>query len=120
MSKEVAIKRTETKSKKASYSNKKWDVVDANSADSTWIKNTKDEDLPDTLKGKTLDQKKKIIKGNDTRRAYYSQQITNLNRQRQTYLATIKRNKPTERTLGNAMVKAIRRQAMGKGFTFTD
>ena len=120
MSKEVAIKRAETKSKKASYSNKKWDVVDANTADSTWIKTTKDEDLPDTLKGRTLDEKKKIIKGNDTRRAYYSQQIANYNRQRQVYLANIKRNKPVERTLGNAMVKAIRRQAMSKGFTFTD
>jgi hypothetical protein len=76
--------------------------------------------LPETLKGKSLDDKKKIIKGNDTRRAYYSQQIANYNRQRQVYLANIKKNKPVERTLGNAMVKAIRRQAMSKGFTFTD
>ncbi|MDI1234668.1 MAG: VWA domain-containing protein [bacterium] len=120
MSKEVAIKRAETKSKKSSYSNKKWDVVDASTADSTWIKNTKDEDLPEVMKGKTIDEKKIIIKGNDTRRIYYSQQIALLNKQRQAFLANIKRNKPAERTLGTALIKAIRSQAMAKGFVFTD
>lgn len=120
MSKSVAIKRAETKSKKASYSNKKWDVVDATTADSTWINTAKDEDLPETLKGKTIEEKKIIIKGNDTRRTFYSQQIASLNRQRQAYLATIKRNKPAERTLGTALVTAIRRQAMAKGFVFIE
>jgi hypothetical protein len=116
MSKSVKAKRAASKSM-AIYNNSTWDANDAYRADSTWLKNTKDKDLPQQLKGKKPEEKKAILFSNDTQRLAYSGKIAELNRLREDYIRE-HRPKTGERTLGMALVEAIHRQAMAKGFVF--
>ncbi|MES2619011.1 MAG: hypothetical protein V4613_14125 [Bacteroidota bacterium] len=114
-----ALKRTASKSNRAVYSNTKWDAVDASIADSTWITKAKDEELPTEMKGKTIVQKKAIIKQKEKSRTYYSKNIAQLSRDREKYLQNNK-GANNERTLGAALISAIRKQAMAKGFEFIE
>jgi hypothetical protein len=116
MGKSVKAKRAVSKTNKV-YDNKKWDAVDASKSDSTWVYKAKDEELPAQLKGKRPDEKKAILKGQDYQRGKYARRISELNILREAY---IREHKPAsrERTLGSALVEAIHRQAMVKGFVF--
>ncbi len=118
MGKSVAIKRASSKSNKFAYSNAKWDVVDASAADTTWVKKAKDEELPAEMKGKSISEKKAIILKKEKDRGTFSKNIATLNRQREAYINSRRQTVKAERTLGTALISAIRRQAMVKGFVF--
>ncbi len=118
MSPSVAVKRAESKANNAVYSNTKWDVVDAYRADSSWLAMAKDKELPSEMKGKTMAQKKNIILLKERERAAHAIKIATLNKERKAYLSQKNPDSAKERTLGTALISAIRRQAMAKGFVF--
>ncbi|MCC6818499.1 MAG: VWA domain-containing protein [Bacteroidia bacterium] len=120
MSQTAGVKRSIAKTKKGVYDNSKWDVVDANVKDSTWLNKAKDADLPDSLKGKTLVEKKQIIDSLSKARSRISNNINNLGKSREAYIRENQNNKPKEKTLGVALIEAIRRQASEKGFLFIE
>lgn len=112
----IKAKRAVSKTNKI-YDNKKWDVVDANKNDSNFIINTNDKDLPDELKGKTIEEKKKLVKEKTLKRENYSKEIQNLSIKREEYVKNLNQNNK-DNTLGTALIKAIREQANSKGFVF--
>ncbi len=119
MNKSVKMKRAVSKSSKT-YDNAKWDVSDKVAADTTFLEKAKDEELPTELKGRTADEKKKIVTQNTNKRTGYSKEIVELNKKREDYIRTIKTttNIPKEKTLGDALVQAIIEQAATVGFVF--
>jgi hypothetical protein len=117
MSGSVKAKRAISKTQKI-YDNKKWDAVDAAKSDTTWIRTTKDEDLPTQLKGKTLHEKELALKANGRQRSAHSSKISELSRLRETYIRESKSTLVKERSLGMALVEAIHQQASAKGFVF--
>jgi len=117
MSKSIKAKRAISKTQGV-YSNAKWDAVDAAKSDTTWIKTTRDEDLPEPLKGKSLQEKKITLEKNSKDRSAYSAKISELNLQRENYIRSIRTTGEKERSLGMALVEAIHQQASKKGFVF--
>ena len=99
------------------YSNSKWDVVDAFQADSTWLEKTKEEELPEKMKGLTLVEKKVMIDSLAKSRNDIKNEIARLNKLRLEYIAA-NTPKSAEKTLGMALIEAIHRQAGMKGFVF--
>lgn len=99
------------------YSNTKWDVVDAFKADSTWLEKTKEEELPEKMKGLTLEEKKLVIDSLTKSRNDIKNEIARLNKLRLEYIAA-NTPKSAEKTLGMALIEAIHRQAGMKGFVF--
>jgi hypothetical protein len=122
MGKSIAIKRAYAKSQKNSYSNTKWDVLDAYSEDTNWVSKQTDEYLPSEMKGKTIAEKKAILIKYGADRNRFSNIIGKLNIERQKYIDL--KNQETrgkkERTLGSALIQSIRDQASKKGFTFAE
>ena len=117
MSKSIKAKRAISKTQSV-YSNAKWDAVDAARSDTAWARTTKDEDLPEQLKGKSLEEKKIILEYNSKKRLVYSTKIAGLNVQRETYIRSVRTAGVKERSLGMALVEAIHQQASKKGFVF--
>lgn len=113
---DIKAKRAFSKTNKV-YDNKKWDVVDANKNDSNFFIKTKDKDLPDELKGKTIEEKKKLVKEKTMKRESYSKEIQNLSIKREEYIKKLNTTNK-DNTLGSALIKAIREQASSKGFVF--
>lgn len=120
MSSSVAVKRNMAKTKKSVYNNSSWDVVDANSRDSNWLAKAKDESLPTYMRGKTLAQKKHIVDSLTTARSLISAKINDLSAKRSKFISDNMKNTNSEKTLGVALVEAIRRQAGYKGFEFSE
>lgn len=123
MGKSIATKRAISKSKISKYNNAKWDANDAYTADSTWIYKVQESTLPDKLKGKTPIQKKQILDQNGKDRSRYAKEIGKLSKDRDVYIknkieADLKLN--SERTLGKALILAIREQGIAKGFEFAE
>ena len=117
MSKSVKAKRAVSKTK-AVYDNKKWDAVDAAKHDTSFARTTREEALPEQLKGKTPEARKQALDSAARKRAEFSKKINELNLLREQYIAANKPAAPAEKTLGAALVEAIHRQAGLKGFVF--
>ncbi|MDP2175654.1 MAG: vWA domain-containing protein [Bacteroidota bacterium] len=116
MSSSVKTKRAVSKSSKI-YNNSTWDVTDAYIADTSFLEKTKEEDLPQILKGKTSKEKKAIVVDFSNKRSKMSKNILNLNIKREEFLKTINKNSGVK-TLGSALIEAIHFQANSKGFVF--
>ncbi len=114
-SKANAVSRTVTKGSHL-YTNSTWDLVDAEEeADFSYEKLNKDE-LPQELKGKNSAEIKKYLESKRTEREEIQKEIMKLNKQRRKYLA--ENTKATNNGLENAMVKAIKKQAEKKNYTW--
>ena len=91
-----------------------WDVVDATSADSTFIARVDLKTLPDSLQNKSREEIGKIVKAKSKERSDIQKQILTLNAQRQKFLVEERQknsaNKNTQ-TLETATEKIIRQQA---------
>jgi hypothetical protein len=116
MSKEAGIKRIKAKSNGAVYNNAQWDLIDAkdNGGDLALEKINKQE-LPDSLKNKTTEELKKIVAEKSKERSAVNTEITNLNKQRDAYIAAEKAknagNHSNAATLETEVEKIIKEQA---------
>ncbi len=119
LSPEAIVQRSVAKSSK-NYTNKKWDLVDAEKDESFDIGNVKEEELPDEMKGMNDKEKKAYIEKKAREREAIQKEIQKLNAERQKFVA-VEMKKLEQRgnnTLGAAISKAIRKQAEAKGFSF--
>lgn len=114
------VKRQIAKSKGNVYKNDKWDVVDANLSDSFWLMKTDEKALPVYLQGKSLTEKKLIIDSLSKERVRLSNTIGELGKKRDEYIKTNTTTDSKEKTLGDALIEVIRRQAGKKGFVFKE
>lgn len=115
MSKGAAIKRTTVKSNAKLYKNSTWDMVDAATEDEKFVEKLDKKTLPDSLKNKTNEELKKIVKEKSEQRSAIQQQIADANRQREDYISKEKAKKVSDKnnaaTLETQVEKIIKTQA---------
>jgi hypothetical protein len=119
LSPKVAIERAQLK-RKASYRNDHWDVVDAVDKDGKFLARAADGDLPTELRGKSLEEKQRIVDGMAAERAQLKAKIARLEAERKAFLAVeeAKQAEPAVNSLGSEMMKSTRKEATKKGYKF--
>lgn len=113
MDKEVAVKRSVSKSSRL-YKNSKWDLVDAVEADEVELAELAEEELPAELKGKSKNEIKRYISEKKEERKAIQKQIQELNVKRKKFIAENQKEESGE--LENAMLNAIKTQAAKKNY----
>lgn len=116
MEEAVAVKRAVSKSSRL-YNNKKWDLVDAYKDDAFEISALEKDDLPDVLKNKNEDEIKKNIETKKTERVQIQKEIQAYNSKRLSYIAEHQKGDKSGE-LENAMIKAIKKQAESKNYSW--
>jgi hypothetical protein len=112
-SKQGAIKRANVKAS-AGYRNDQWDLVDATTADSSFIAKVDLKTLPDTLRNKSRAEVWQIVKAKKEERTAIQNEIADLYKQRENYLMEEKKKRSSSRntqTLETETEKMIRQQA---------
>jgi len=116
MEEAVAVKRAVSKSSRL-YNNKKWDLVDAYEDDAFEISAIERDDLPEVLKNKNEDEIKKYIETKKTERVQIQKEIQAYNSKRLSYIAEHQKGEKSGE-LENAMIKAIKKQAESKNYSW--
>ncbi|MBC7874316.1 MAG: hypothetical protein H7Y01_09990 [Ferruginibacter sp.] len=113
VSSSVASKRILAKSSGVVYDNSSWDLVDAVRGDSTYLAKLDKKTLPDSLKNKSAEQLKLIVKEKTAERTAIQNEIQTVSANRTKYIADEKAKAATnsnEPTLESAVEKTIREQ----------
>ncbi len=116
LSKSSYIERNLVKSKKQ-YTSVNSDMVDAYIENEASIEKIAKADLPDELKGKSKKEIKSIIEKKKNARVVLQKEIKTLEIKRAKYLAT--KSTKSDKDLGSAIIKSIRKQANENGFVFS-
>lgn len=117
VSKSVETERYLVKSK-SSYKNDKWDVVDANKADSTKILTLSEEELPAEMKGMNAEQRKAFVAQKTAERASIQKEMARLEVERSKYIEAEKAKVSTTKNddFGTAVATSMRNKAKTIGF----
>jgi len=117
LSPKVALERSQMKAKRG-YKNDRWDVVDAVENDGNWLANAKDGDLPEELRGKTIDEKKAMVAAKATERAALKEKIAKLEQERAKFLEAerARQNTADAPSLESEMLKSTKKTAARKGY----
>jgi hypothetical protein len=117
-----AVSATTRAMSKASrhYDNSNWDLVDGTKKGAVKVEALKDEDLPEELRGKSVEERKAVIKAKEKERAELQARIQQLGQERQNYLATKQKEAAAAAegndTLDKALLQSIRTQAGAQSF----
>lgn len=114
-SKANAVSRTVTKGSRL-YKNSSWDLVDAEEEKDFSYDKLKKNELPEALQGKSKTELKKYISEQRAERNRIQKKIKETNEKRRIYLS--KHQSETANGLESVMVKAIKKQAMKKAYTW--
>lgn len=119
VSEEVALQRVKSKSG-AMYKNSTWDLVDGFKTDKEALKNMKDEDLPDTLKKMTKEEREKYVEAKSKERDEIQIKIKDLNNKRDKYVAEERKKLAitNKNSLDEAMINSLKTKATEKNFEF--
>ncbi len=117
MNKGAEISRLYAKSK-SGYSNENWDLVDAYRKDADGVLAMDEAKMPEILKGKTTEQRQAFIEAKQAERAEIQKRIRELGAKQKVYVAEKRAAMAASRTLENVMVKAVRKQAVERGFEY--
>ncbi|MFS4455857.1 vWA domain-containing protein [Maribacter sp. 2304DJ31-5] len=112
----VAVKRAVSKSSRF-YTNKKWDLVDASEDKEFDLSEISKDKLPKELKGKSKKEMQQYIEEKRLERKRIQKEIQTLNTKRQAYIVK-KQKEENKGALENAMLKAIKKQASTKNYTW--
>jgi hypothetical protein len=120
MNSAAAASRAQTKGG-ALYRNS-WDLVEATKAEDFKLEDVKDEDLPEAMRGMTLDERKAYIQSMADQRAAIQQEITALGQQRQAFIAEEMKKQAVDQSkaFGQVLRAAVREQARQKGYQFEE
>ncbi len=113
-SKGAALKRATVKSNAKLYKNESWDMVDADGVDDKFIDKLDKKTLPDSLKNKTNEQLKQVVKEKAGQRSNIQKQIVEENTKRESFIATAKAKafvKNNTATLETEIEKIIKNEA---------
>ncbi|VAW09953.1 FIG00652135: hypothetical protein [hydrothermal vent metagenome] len=112
----VAVKRAVSKSSHL-YKNSSWDLVDAVENEEIVLGEIKEDELPAELTGKSTEEMNTYIKEKKTARKKIQKEIQALNTKREAYIAENQKEDSTGE-LENAMLRAIKKQAEKKNYTW--
>lgn len=113
----VSVKRAVTKSSSL-YNNSDWDLVDASLKKKIDYKKLNKKKLPKQLQNKSEKELKIYVDNKRKERVKIQQKIQELNTKRKTYIANKKRTKTNNNELESVMIKAIKKQAKKKNYTW--
>ncbi len=102
----------------ANYFNTGWDLVDACKQKDFDITKVKEADLPEEMKKMTVEERKDYLAKKTAEREEIQKKVLELNKQREAYVTTKRKESATTDTLDTAMVKALRTQAEKKGIAW--
>lgn len=114
--KENMVQRTVSKSSHV-YKNDSWDLIDASSEKNFDITKINTEELPENMRNMSRAEQLKYISLKKQERENIQKQISELNQKRVAYVAK-QQTTGNDLTLETVMIKAIRKQASSKNFTF--
>ncbi|MDC9723640.1 MAG: VWA domain-containing protein [Urechidicola sp.] len=115
---EVIVKRTVSKSSRA-YKNTTWDLVDAEKEKDFEYDDLDKKTLPAELQNKSTKEIKAYVKIKSEEREAIQIEILEVNKKRTAYIAEKKKESKNEtETLDSAMIKAIKKQAKNKNYTW--
>ena len=112
-----SVSRTISKSSHL-YKNKSWDLVDAKKEKDFDINKIKSSTLPVEMQNMTPEEKLKYIELKSKKRIKIINKINALNKKRIAYIKKIESEHGEQNSLDNGMIKAIKKQAKAKGYTF--
>lgn len=112
--------RAVAKSKKSTYNNATWDAVDAAEANEDFIEEVEEEDLPEEMQKMDMKERKEYIDNKSKERAAIQEQIQEVAKKREAYIAEEHKKNSTsvDNTLDVVMLKTIREQATKRGYKF--
>jgi len=96
------------------YKNSTWDIVDAAKDDAKAVEKVRTEELPDEMKGMSVDQRKAYVKQKSDERQQIQNEIQGLSKKRQEYIATQSKQQGDAGMLDAAMIQSIKKQAATK------
>ncbi len=112
----VIVNRAVSKSNKI-YNNSSWDLVDATKNGNISLEKIKRKNLPKNLQNKTIKELKEYVTKQKTAREKIQKEIQQLNEKRRKYIAT-NQTKENMDALESVMLKAIKKQATKKGYSW--
>ena len=115
----ACVERSVTKAS-ANYSNGQWDMVDAVKQKKLDLGSVEKSQLPKEMQEMSSDQRIAYAEKLATERKTIQEKILELARQRETFLQEqrAKAAGDSDKTLDQALIKAVREQAMKKGYRF--
>ncbi len=113
------VQRSVAKASKQ-YSNEAWDLVDAGKEGKVKVEDMDEEALPEEMKKMTGKERKQYVKEMQAKREKIQQKINSLNKERDAYVTTKRKEQSQENTLDSAMITAIKQQATKKKFKFEE
>jgi len=117
MQEAVAVKRAVSKSSRL-YNNAKWDLVDADKNGKLDYKKIEKKNLPPALQNKSENEIKAYVQLKAKEREEIQQKIQELNSKRRKYIAKKQKESIKKDDLNNVMIKAIKRQAKLKNYSW--
>lgn len=102
----------------SNYCNSGWDLVDACKQKDFDITKVKEADLPEEMKKMNVEERKTYLKKKMAEREGIQKQVLALNKEREAYVATQRKESAKTDTLDTAMTKALRSQAEKKGIAW--
>ena len=117
ISKEVEVKRTISKSSRL-YDNSTWDLVDADKKQKVDYKKIEKKKLPKELQNKSEAEIKIYVKKKAKERAEIQKKIKEFDAKRRSFIAKKQKEGSTNNELNNVMIKAIKRQAKLKNYSW--
>lgn len=113
----VAVKRAVSKSSRL-YDNSSWDLVDADKKGKVDYKKIKKDKLPKELQNKSESEIKAYVEKQSKERKEIQQKIKELDTKRRSFIAKKQKEGTQTAVLNNVMIKAIKRQAKLKNYSW--
>lgn len=115
----VLVSRAMAKST-SNYCNTSWDLIDACKAQTVKLEEVEDADLPEAMRGKTLEEKRAHLDSLGKSRAALQVDIQKLSKQRSAFVTAERKKQALDsgRSFDGAVCEAVRAQAEAKGMTF--
>jgi len=119
MGQQTLLNRAVSKSSKM-YRNTEWDLVDAYNSNPNVLDKISDNQLPKELKGKSKKEIKNYLDNKMKERKEIQKQIQELNAKRDKYVAAKRKEiaQSNDKSLDDAMIEAVKEQAVKKNFKF--
>jgi hypothetical protein len=113
------VQRAVTKSSQ-NYSNSGWDLCDAVKDKKVDITKLKNEELPENLRGKSVQELNKLVADATAKREQIQKEIQTLSKEREAHIADAlkKQADSGDKSLDQAMIEATRNQASKVGYSF--
>ncbi|APZ45189.1 hypothetical protein BW723_02260 [Polaribacter reichenbachii] len=113
----VVVKRAISKSSRL-YENSNWDLVDADKKEKIDYKTIEKKNLPKFLQNKSEAEIKNYVKQKAKERTEIQEKIKELDAKRRSFIAKKQKEGTQKDVLNNVMIKAIKRQAKLKNYTW--